>query len=437
MPLRTPLNAPEGADSPEITPFWQRLHTFFMFPFQVEPLIVAVLLSLLGYLLLMPFFMAIPAVLVILVVTTRYAFKVAALASRGVVHSRDYTRQMMDPEWNSLPWALFGVSVVHVFIIRFLLQLNPWLGLIGSLASSLLLPATFMVLIQSGRMLPALNPFELMATMFDIGKHYFLLCLFLFLLQVGMPQALAVLLPITPRLLLLPVVIFTIIYFTWVMAALIGYVMYQHHGSLDIDVLQQPEGAAPVSTERPEVIEARRRDAEVAALVQSGDLQGAITEAREWVRTGQNPLADERRYHRVLLLDTVQSGRLADHTPRYIALLVNARQAGEAIKVLEAVQAKLPDFALTSSADTLALAEQAWKQMEAKRTLQLLRGFDKRFPNTPEIPRACELVVRALKQGMARGDMALPLYQSMLKRYPDHPATQEARWVLREELGQA
>jgi hypothetical protein len=33
--------------------------------------------------------------------------------------------------------------------------------------------------------------------------------------------------------------------------------------------------------------------------------------------------------------------------------------------------------------------------------------------------------------------MALPLYQSMLKRYPDHPATQEARWVLREELDQA
>ena len=409
-----------------------------MFPFQVEPLIVAVLLSVLGYALLIPLdIVFILVLLVILLVTTRYAFKVAALASRGVVHSRDYTRQMMDPEWNSLPWALFGVLVVHVFIIRFLLQLNPWLGLIGSLASSLLLPATFMVLIQSGRMLPALNPFELLATMFDIGKHYLLLCLFLFLLQVGMPQALMVLLPITPRLLLLPVVIFTIIYFTWVMAALIGYVMYQHHGSLDIDVLQQPEVAAPVSTERPEVTEARRRDAEVAAMVQSGDLQGAITEAREWVRTGQNPLADERRYHRVLLLDTVQSGRLADHTPRYVALLVKARQAGEAIKVLEAVQAKLPDFALTSSADTLALAEQAWKQMEAKRTLQLLRGFDKRFPNTPEIPRACELVVRALKQGMARGDMALPLYQSMLKRYPDHPATQEARWVLREELGQA
>ncbi|MFV0680038.1 hypothetical protein [Ottowia sp.] len=428
-----------STDDTAITPFWQRLHSFFMFPLQTEPLILAALLSLLSYALLMPFLFPIAAVLVIAFVSAHYAFKVAALASRGVLHSRDYNRNMMDPEWKSLPWALFGVLVVHGLVIGFLSRLSPWLGLIGSLVSSLVLPATFMVLIQSGRMLPALNPFELLATMFDIGKQYLLLCLFLFLLQVGMPQALSILLPITPRLLLLPVFVFVTIYFSWVMAALIGYVMYQHHGSLDIDVLQRPEAdaAASAAPQRPEVIEARRRDAEVSALVQAGNVNEAIAQAREWVRTSTNPLADQRRYHRVLLLDDLASGRLINHTPDYIALLVAQNHAKDALGVLNAVQTKLPDFALNSPADTIALAEQAWKQMDAKRTLKLLHGFDKRFPRTDEVPRACELVICALKQGLARGDMALPIYQSMQRRYPDHAATQEAAWVLRDELKSA
>ena len=53
------------------------------------------------------------------------------------------------------------------------------------------------------------------------------------------------------------------------------------------------------------------------------------------------------------------------------------------------------------------------------------------------MPQAYELIIRALKQGLARGDKALPVYQALQRRYPDHPSTQEAAWVLRDELGTA
>ena len=41
-------------DRPAIAPFWHRLNSFFLFPFQMEPLIYAALLALASYLLFLP-----------------------------------------------------------------------------------------------------------------------------------------------------------------------------------------------------------------------------------------------------------------------------------------------------------------------------------------------------------------------------------------------
>ena len=201
----------------------------------------------------------------------------AALASRGVLHSRDYTNALTDPDWKVLPWKFFGVLVVHGMLIGFLGRQSEVLGIVASLISSLLLPATLAVLIQSFSLRAALSPFELLATMTAIGAQYLLLCLFLFLLQQGFPQALGMLLPITQRALLLPVGVFAAVYFLWVMASLIGYVMYQHHGALEIDLLREPEPDAASAAARPVKTEAQVRDAEVSALVQKSDLKEAAS----------------------------------------------------------------------------------------------------------------------------------------------------------------
>mgnify|MGYP001573895429 CR=1 FL=1 len=41
-------------DRPAIAPYWHRLNSFFLFPFQMEPLIYAALLALASYLLFLP-----------------------------------------------------------------------------------------------------------------------------------------------------------------------------------------------------------------------------------------------------------------------------------------------------------------------------------------------------------------------------------------------
>jgi len=434
----------DGDGTPRIAAFWTRLNDFFLFPFQMEPLIWAIGLTLFGSgaMLLMGFFIPLLGFVPLMALGIAfYFFKVAALASRGVLHSKDYTSNMMDPDWKTMPWALFGVMLVHGTAIWFLGNANELLGLLAQLISSLVLPATVMVLIRSARMVAALNPLELLATITDIGAQYLLLCLFLFLLQAGMPITMELLLPIVPKMLLLPAFFFVLIYFTWVMAALIGYVMYQHHHALQIDLLKHPSPQANVKNDTPaaaqarrQAQEARRRDTMLADMVQKGDMREALAQAREWVRITKTPLPDHRRYHRVLLLDDPASGRLATHTPEYIALLLAERQNAEALKALQEVQRKLPGFALDNAPATLALAQYTWTQLDAHTTLQLLRGFDKRFAQAQEIPKAYELIVRAIKQGLGDGGKALPIFQAMQRRFPGHPSTQEAQWLLRDDL---
>ncbi|MDR2240208.1 MAG: hypothetical protein LBE33_07185 [Zoogloeaceae bacterium] len=429
-----------AAAQPRIPPFWHKLNDFFLFPFQMEPLLwsigltalscVAVLLMTAG---IFGILGVLPTYALILWCSVYYSFKVATLASRGVLHSKDYNYSMMDPGWKTLPWALFGVLVVYVIILGYAFETSLTLGWLAWLVLSLLLPATMMVLILTRDILSALNPLALLSTVASIGWQYLLLCLFLFLLQGGASIAVAMLEPVVPQMLLWPASFFAGFSFYWVMAALIGYVMYQHHAALGIDLLRQPAAKGVSAADAAREL-TRQRDAEVSALAREDNLREAIKLAHEWARANYDSVPDADRYHRVLLLDDPASGRLARHAQRYLPLLLQRQQGPQALQAFQAVTEKVPGFTLEKPADTLALAEYAWKRHDAKRALEILRGFDKRYPGAKEIPRVYELAIRVLKQGLERGDKALPIYQTLARRYPDHASTEEAAWVLREEL---
>ncbi|WP_226858218.1 tetratricopeptide repeat protein [Diaphorobacter aerolatus] len=291
-----------------------------------------------------------------------------------------------------------------------------------------------MVLINTASLRAAINLFNLLGTISGVGKSYWLLCLFLYLLMQGAPMAIGLLLPIVPKFVLIPLSAFAVIYFSWVMAAMIGYVMYQHHSELDIEPVMAPDGPQ-IEPEDPAIAEARRRDAAVANLVQNGDMQGALGTAREWQRTGSDNVDDQRRYHRVLKL-TEQTDELTRHAQRLIPLLLQRKHESEALEVWSSCYKRAPQFKLDSAEITLALAQYAWKGMQVRHVLALLQTFEKHHPAHALTPAAQELIVRALKLGTDKPEQALRVFMRMKSRYPDHPSTQEAEWVLRDELKQ-
>lgn len=425
-----------AAGKSAVKPFWHRLNKFFAFPFQGAPLAYGLFLAFCSLLpevffFLPRVFMWVIVELGILLAASRYGFKVAVLGSRGISRASDFPSRL-DDEWSSLPWKLFGVFVVQGFVLGLVASVNGKLATAATFVLSFLFPATVIVLVQSGSAMRSLNPAALWRVVHSIGAPYLALCLFLFLLSSGAQVALGLLLPRVSLWLLVPLFNFSFIYFGWVMASLLGYVMYQHHEALEIDLLPGA-GAdeAPPERRSPEQIARQETDALVAELVTEGDIPAALNIAYEDQRLRPNDVAALRRYHRVLLM-TDKTPALLDHAKRFIALLLQQELGAEALKAWQDCRAREPVFAVEDAGQTLALARAAWRAGDAQAALAMLRSFDKRFRGHAAIPQAYELIARVLTQGMNRADMARPVLAVLEARYPDSEATREVRWLLRD-----
>ncbi|MET3178867.1 UNVERIFIED_ORG: hypothetical protein ABIC43_002023 [Variovorax guangxiensis] len=423
---------------PPPPPFWHRLNSFFAFPFQMRPFAYGLLLSFCSLLFDAIFFLPQGLALFVIEVgimlaASRYGFKIIALGARGIRDSADFGRESSD-DWTYMPWKLFAISLVQAFLIGWLAWYAPILGTVGLFVMSFTFPAAVIVLVQSASFFQAMNPGHVMDAMRTIGWPYALLCFFLFLLSTGAQVALAMVLPMFDGRIVLPIINFAFIYFGWVMASLLGYVMFQHHDAFGFDAVpgsELPDGA-PVDRRTPAQVEAQRIDAEVAQLVTEGDLAAALGTAYEAQRTADsNDLAAQRRYHRVLALMPGKKDTMLDQAKRFIPLLMRRDLASEALKVFKACKERDKAFALDDPAMVIAMARAEWRNGDAHATLALLSGFDKRFRGNEAIPQAYELAARALVQGLGRADMAQPILTTMEARYPDSEQTQEVRWLLR------
>ena len=422
----------EDSSEWKIPPFWRKLNSFFLFPLQTEPLLYALLLSACSYGLMFGVIGVFAVGLGLLLAVSRYAFKVSALASRGITNSADFRASHVEEEWKWLPWKFFGVLFVFGLFVGFLTSRSLALGLVANLIVAFLIPATWMVLINTSSLSSAINPFELLATIFGIGKSYLLLCFFLFLLQQGSPMVMGALFKVAARGVVLPLMSFVLIYFTWVMAAMIGYVMYQHHSALDIEPVQAPEGESLVKVD-PVAQEAQRRDAMVARLVQNNQMDEAVNQAREWQRENVESLPDLRRYFRVLKL-TEKADALVDLAQRFIPMLMARQSNSEALEVWVSSVKRKPDFQLQSAQASYDLAQQAWRSGKPRYVLILGKNFEQRFAGSNLTPPMLELMVRAYKQGLNQPMQAVHVYMRMRQLFPEHASTKEVEWVLREEL---
>jgi len=423
---------------PPPPPFWHRLNSFFAFPFQMRPLAYGLLLSFCSLFFEAIFFL--PDVLAfvlieigIMLAASRYGFKIIALGARGIRDSADFGRESSD-DWTYLPWKLFAISVVQAFLIGWLAWYAPVLGTVALFVMSFTFPAAVIVLVQSGSFFQAMNPGHVMDAMRTIGWPYALLCFFLFLLSSGAQVAISMVVPMFDGRIILPIVNFAFIYFGWVMASLLGYVMFQHHDAFGIDAVPGSElgDGAPVDRRTPEQIAAQRTDAEVAQLITDGDLGAALGTAYEAQRTAaSDDLAAQRRYHRVLAMLPDKQATMLDQARRFIPLLMRRDMASEALKVFKLCRERDKTFSLDDPSMVIAMARAEWRNGDAHATLALLSGFDRRFRGNEAIPQAYELAARALVQGLGRTDMAQPILTTLESRYPDSEQTQEVRWLLR------
>jgi hypothetical protein len=412
------------AQASGIPAYWTRFPSFFLYPFTLEPLMACCGLALLGAGAEWLFF---PLNLVcgffFVVGTVRYGFLVLERTARGHIDDR---LVMFDSSHGGkyLPYKQIVVLMLGFTLAGFVARAagaNAAMVVLTLLA--LFWPANTMLLALSNDLGESITPGRLWHVASRIGMPYLGLCGCLFLLTVCGPMLLRLLGPRLPAALLVLVSGFVTAYFAVAMYRMMGYVLYQYHRELGIDVRVDFEAQSDhVSGRVSEDLHAAR----IAESLREGRHEEALDLARDALRETPHDPGAQARLHRMLVALPGQARALTEHAQDWLPQLLRANRGAQAVEVLEAVQARQPDFMPRQADDVLPLARAAFAAHHFETAARLLRGFDQRYPGHPDTPEVYLLGARLLiefRRDEAQAERVLAALQS---RFPQHPAAAEA-----------
>ena len=218
-------------------------------------------------------------------------------------------------------------------------------------------------------------------------------------------------------------------YFMVSMYYLMGYVLYQNHEELGVDV-QVDTAMAHHNLQRAGAgaggkVVADVLGPETRSLVADGKLEEAAARIEDNLRRNwdNNKLHDQ--YQKLLLLQGAPKA-IAKHVNEYVPKLMREKKAARAVEVYEAARKVVPDLLIVDSTILLPLATQACELRRDATAFDLLKGFDKRFPESADIPGVYMLAATILLE--KRGDyaMAQKIFLHLAKKFPQHPLAAEA-----------
>jgi tetratricopeptide (TPR) repeat protein len=443
-----------GSKGP-IQPFWERIHRFFLLPLDSAVLLrmaglsaafVAsfALLFLGGF----GFVLMLPAMLAILVVGARYGFKIIERTSKGFLRPSEYPLTDEDLVSKYLPYKFVAINIAFGILAALLVGLtggNEFVALVAWLFFFVgVLPAATMRLVITGSLRGAMNPAEMVALVKRIGQPYAALAAFVFMGDLSRTYGMAALAAfggVTAGALgmgggkaglgfgavvMLFLVSVGFWYFTYMICALIGYTMYQYADRLDISVMGPGERSLrSVATARTVDVKARRRDAMIGQLVTSGDVRDAIKLLQQDLQDRPNDLSLNARLHKLVIAEG--SGlRIDDQTDKYLNLLVKSQNWSEALQLYQEGVARRPDWSPREGATVAALAQAALRAGKPQIAGALIKGFDKRFLNHPDIPKVYLVGAQLMAEFAGKPDEARRILQYLLQKYPTDAVSTEA-----------
>ncbi|MEF8754213.1 MAG: hypothetical protein V5B60_09770 [Accumulibacter sp.] len=411
-------------DTKAISPFWRRLPWFFAFPLQADVLARMLLLSLLGFLADLVAWNLFLVLSVIGLLALRQGFDAMEAVSQGRLTAKHRMTFIPGPGGAKLPWKALALFMLWAMLLTSLVSADRvFLGSVVALLLSVSLPACVMVLSTTNSLSQALNPANWLFVIRQVGKPYVLLVVFLLLLLDGTPRSLDLLVPLVGVDMALPTALFTVLYVSQIMFAMMGYALYQFQ-----QVLGLHGGYGVVRSGRRSetrgVTGANDTSAEGIALrLAEGDEDGAVELAYEQQRLNPYDLAIQDRYHKLLLLADRKDRALA-HGQRYLRLLVRLARNGEALELLLRLRELDPDFLPDSPELRLPLATAAFERGDTDATVvALVRSFDRYHPHHPDVPAVYFLSARLMNERLGNHDAALVVLRAVRQKFPEHPLT--------------
>lgn len=410
-----------------ITPFWNRLPSFFAYPLQKWPLIL--ILAVAAVATLVGDFRIIRIALGL--ITVKYAFTVLKRMVNGNLEAPELSYEVLAEDMapalkQSALFILVSIGVVFVF-----LEFGKVVGIVALLLALLLLPVMIIILATSESLINALNPVHSMTIVWRIGWGYLLMYLFLILLMFA-PMMLAIVGAFLPRLLAEFFLSAVSLYYTLVSYSLMGYMILQYHQEIGYDVSAEDfrEQAQVLKTEGGDRTEQSSTDAflnQVGVLVKDGRLEDAVFLMQDRLRGKKPDLPVAERYYN-LLKAANRTADLQAHAIVYLDLLAAQNDRATACDVYRECVARDPKF--LPNPDALFKLATWIMADDAKAGVMSMYAFVKANPAHPLAPKAIFTLGKALLERFNDSANAQKMFNGLIARYPDHDLAPHAKEYL-------
>ena len=401
-------------EQPGIPPVWQVIPRFFRYPLNAGVLPVLGLISAASALTLVPvlgFFIW----LLLWAMLFKLSYEILSSTASGMMDGPPSVTQMSD-----------GIMFKHIGLLLAMgLGYGILVGVVGpvlfaialGLFLMLALPAAMMTLAMTQSLLQALNPVIWIQIMRTTGWAYLLTTAFLLLMLMSQAQAEAWLLPLVGGSMLLLVMLSTFIsgYFMAASFHLMGYLLYQFHEELGIELDAAAVQAGSGSDEAHPLI------SEANALVREGQVEEAATLLGEEIRLNgaERPVHD---HYRKLLLTRNDRTTLLEHDRDYVPMLIHSLgdQAGALNVVADCLETD-PGFRPANPDDILPLARVAFEQRRHDLVLKLTSGFGKQHRAHRDLAENYFLAAQSMLERGESPERPVKLVRQLRQRFPDHP----------------
>lgn len=402
-----------------VEPFWHQLSSIFLYPFQLVPLVLTLILASLGTLFSESFLVT----LFVWVVMVKYAYATLTWTAQGSLKAPKVSLALINED----VLQVFKQYVLYFIIAAMAAVVFTYTGTVGGFSFlvlvALALPAMIMVLVSSNSILQAINPVVSYGIISRIGGPYFLMYLFLFFILVA-PSTLFAYLPLS-----IPVKAFIFLklffqqIYTIIAFHLMGYVLLQYHYelgySVDYDFFMKHRGKAVKKKPNPK----QELLTGIAVLVKSGKYQEAIDLVNPHIAGDDVDVEISEKFLQIL-----QMAGKDDVTPKYalrhLDLLI-AKDKNLKATTLYSEWQDHDDFSPVAK-DVHQIAMWYAELKDFKKAIKTYVYFVNTFKKHELTPEVYFSLAQLLYERAKKSAKAKQIFRAMVKNYPNHPLTPEA-----------
>ncbi len=402
-----------------IEPFWTRLPKFFTYPFSLQPLALIIILSIASLILSKLSIIGLLLKIVLWGILFKYSFSALKATAHGDLTPPGITSKTISEDFMQV-FKQIAIYIIIGFIFAWLI---PTAGIIVAVLflifALLYVPAIIILLVTTKSLLHAVNPVVFTRLAFRIGRGYFLMYFFLFLLGSAPAILGQYIMKFLPAQLFELFIGFAKNYYTIISYHLMGYVILQYHEEVGYQVDYEDFKESVVKPKEIEEDESTNMLNRVNIMIKDGKLDDAISFIKDTTKT--HPITNitlSERYLNLLIMKK-QKPAMLKHCITHLDLLAHENIKIKACELYAKCLAMNKEFIPTS----FALFKIGGWLNETGKTKESIRTYNrmiKAFPNDALVPKAYYRCAQIFHDRMMDPSRAKKILSALIKKYPEH-----------------